>query len=87
MHMRVNKKVCIVGMLAIPVMLMATPGAGFVFNIFNRSTSVTNGIHEHADDNGWSIELRSKERRTSCSKMWRLHRADTVDGTAIRVLY
>jgi quercetin dioxygenase-like cupin family protein len=60
MLMRLNKKRCVViaGLLAIPVAVMATPGAGFVFNIFNRSTSVTDEIHEHADNHHhWSVEL------------------------------
>jgi quercetin dioxygenase-like cupin family protein len=47
----------------IPVLVMATPGAGYIFNVFNRSTSVTDRIREHAHDKGgdheksWSVHL------------------------------
>jgi hypothetical protein len=46
-----------VSVLALPIAAMATPGAGFVFNFFNRFTSTADAIHEHAQDNGWSVEL------------------------------
>lgn len=47
----------IVGLVAIPVIVMATPGAGYVFNFFNRFTSVTDEIHDHAQAKDWSVEL------------------------------
>jgi quercetin dioxygenase-like cupin family protein len=51
------KKVVIVSVLALPIAAIATPGAGFVFNFFNRFTSTTDAIHEHAHANGWSVQL------------------------------
>jgi quercetin dioxygenase-like cupin family protein len=56
--MRLDKRqILIASLLALPIVAMATPGAGFVFNFFNRFTSTTDAIHEHAHDNGWSVEL------------------------------
>ncbi|HST09043.1 MAG TPA: cupin domain-containing protein [Terriglobales bacterium] len=59
MNMHINKKlwVVVVSLVAVPAVVMATPGAGFVFNFFNRFTSVTDEIHEHARDKHWSAEL------------------------------
>ena len=61
MNLRINKKLRIVAisLLALPIVVMATPGAGFLFNIFNRFTSVTDQIHEnaHNTDKRWSAQL------------------------------
>ena len=60
--MRLDKrqKVVIVSLLALPIVAMATPGAGYVFKYsFNRFTSTTDAIHEHAHDTerNWSVQL------------------------------
>jgi len=39
------------------VWVAATPGAGFLFNYFNRSTLATNGIHEGAHLDSWNVQL------------------------------
>src|SRR5262249_25065003 len=35
----------------------ATPGAGFLFNYFNRATLTTDAIHEGAHLQGWNVQL------------------------------
>ena len=61
MNTRINKKLWIVaiGLLALPMVVMATPGAGYLFNFFYRFTSVTDRIHQHAHnaDKRWHAEL------------------------------
>ena len=61
MRVRFNKRhwAAIVGVLALPVLLMATPGRGFVFNFVNRFTVETDEVHDHAEqsDSRWSAEL------------------------------
>src|SRR5258707_3668824 len=54
-----SQKVVIVSLLALPIAAMATPGAGFVFNFFNRFTSTSDSIHEHGHDTerNWSVQL------------------------------
>jgi quercetin dioxygenase-like cupin family protein len=39
------------------LMMEATPGAGYVFNYFNRSTSVTDAIHQEAHLQRWNVEI------------------------------
>jgi quercetin dioxygenase-like cupin family protein len=59
MRTRFDKKLwlVIVSLVAVPVIVMATPGAGFVFNFFNRFTVIADAIHEHAHGRDWSVEL------------------------------
>jgi quercetin dioxygenase-like cupin family protein len=58
MPMRFSKRLwTLIALLAVPAVVLATPGAGFVFNFFNRFTSVTDEIHEHARTKQWSAEL------------------------------
>jgi quercetin dioxygenase-like cupin family protein len=59
MRVRFNKKLCVVMvcLLALPVVVMATPGGGFVFNFVNRFTADSDKMHEHAHNQGWSAEL------------------------------
>jgi quercetin dioxygenase-like cupin family protein len=49
----------VVAFFVVPLLLKATPGAGFVFNYLSRFTSVKDAIHERAHDHEqhWSLEL------------------------------
>ena len=56
---RLNKTLFAVmaSVVAFSLTLAATPGAGFVFNYFNRSTYVTDMIHQGAHLPGWNVQL------------------------------
>jgi quercetin dioxygenase-like cupin family protein len=39
------------------LVVAATPGAGYVFNYFNRSTLTTDAVHQEAHLLGWNVQL------------------------------
>jgi quercetin dioxygenase-like cupin family protein len=45
------------GFFAFCLILVATPGAGFLFNNFVRGSVVTDDIHEHARARHWHVHL------------------------------
>jgi len=60
MRLERRQKVAIVSLLALPIVAMATPGAGYIFKYsFNRFTSTADAIHERAHDTerSWSVQL------------------------------
>ena len=49
--------IVLVGLVAFSLTLAATPGSGFLFNNFSRSTLVGDSIHQGAHLPGWNFQM------------------------------
>src|SRR6476619_6111280 len=59
MQNRFNKALPVVigGLYMIPLIMVATPGVGFLFNNSTRATSTADHISQHAHSEGWVVNL------------------------------
>lgn len=50
--------VVIGSLFMIPLMILASPGAGYLFNNFTRGTSTKNRINQRAETEDWDVHLK-----------------------------
>ena len=78
--------VVILSLLALPIVAMATPGAGYIFkysfNRFNRCNPRTRPRHGRS----WSVQLNVEGATDSCGRMGCFRHAVSPAGTATQAL-